>query len=49
VPRLFVLLKPIPVVVRHTSFVDKPLEERDSHVLREGIRALSEALIETEV
>jgi hypothetical protein len=31
------------------AFVDKLLEEQDGDVLRAGIRALSEALIETEV
>jgi hypothetical protein len=30
-------------------FVGKLLEEQDGDVLREGIRALSEALMETEV
>jgi hypothetical protein len=32
-----------------TCFVEKLLEEQDRDVLREGIRPLSEALMETEV
>jgi hypothetical protein len=44
VARPLVLLKSIPVVVRHTRLIGKLLEE-----LREEIRALSKSLMETEV
>ena len=32
-----------------SAFVGKPLEEEDGDALREGIRVLSQALMETEV
>ena len=43
-----VLLESIAVVAV-TRFVDKLLDEKGGDLLREGIRALSEALTETEV